>query len=328
VGFGTIAFSKSDIVNIERTDPSYNETLVSSWKRAHVENFPPPTPEDEEVLAALKALIDEREALDRERAKKKLLLSYLQEYETTIPALQAQVEKATQALKSVNPQKDITRYNVYVLEYNTLSQRLRLAIDARDKARQDFQKLTETETRHAESLLQFKTRVETTIRTLAASPQQDTERTRFYEDLQAKIADMEGAIVQEELSINPHEAGIIVSATVNNAGIVTLVVDTGASLVILSKDAARRLGIDSDAIKESIELVMADGRRSRAKYIVLDTIAVDDAQAPRVEAAIVNDPPQKNVDGLLGMSYLRRFSFRIDQEKKKLYLSAFRQDAP
>ena len=48
------------------------------------------------------------------------------------------------------------------------------------------------------------------------------------------------------------------------------------------------------------------------------------ATRERVEAAIVDDPPQKDVDGLLGMSYLRRFSFRIDQEKRKLYLSAFR----
>jgi clan AA aspartic protease (TIGR02281 family) len=83
-------------------------------------------------------------------------------------------------------------------------------------------------------------------------------------------------------------------------------VDTGATLVTLSRRTASALGLD---VSRSPELFartangVAVGRR-----ISLDEIAVQGVHAARVSAAVMDD--LGGMDGLLGMSFLSRFAFR------------------
>jgi clan AA aspartic protease (TIGR02281 family) len=115
---------------------------------------------------------------------------------------------------------------------------------------------------------------------------------------------------------------IVVEALLNKKVKADLILDTGATLVVLKDSVARQLGIDTGSLTRGIKLKLADGNESVAKYVILPSISVQGAEAVNVEVAILPDGVQEPFikDGLLGMSYLRNFSFKIDQRNKKLVL--------
>lgn len=81
-------------------------------------------------------------------------------------------------------------------------------------------------------------------------------------------------------------------------------VDTGASQMVLTRDAARSLGINPDALVYSGTAGTANGQ-VRTAPVVLDTVALGPVVDRNVRA-MVNDGDLHMP--LLGMSYLNRFS--------------------
>lgn len=119
------------------------------------------------------------------------------------------------------------------------------------------------------------------------------------------------------------EAGsMLVDAVLNEQTKVSLLVDTGASLILLKKEVAKKLGIDLSKEKADIEIQVADGRKIKAKYVILKSVKIGDAWAKNVEAAIlVNNVSSVSFkDGLLGMSFLKRFNFKFDYSNNRLVL--------
>ncbi len=139
------------------------------------------------------------------------------------------------------------------------------------------------------------------------------------------------AKIDEELSAQPktvrydQAAGhIIVSVLLNKKTRVLLLLDTGASLVILTNRIAQELGIDMNKLTGDLQLQLADGRRVLAKRVLLESVKVEDAEVENVEAAIIPTEIGGGTEGLLGMSFLKNFNFRIDQDNKKLILEKVR----
>ena len=110
----------------------------------------------------------------------------------------------------------------------------------------------------------------------------------------------------------------IVGALLNGQHALNLMIDTGASHSALSEDAARRIGLDlSGAPRRSFstaggEIIapITDGHR----------LSVDGATVDSVSIGVLPLPDSDAVDGLLGMDYLRRFRFFLDQERAELRL--------
>jgi len=132
-----------------------------------------------------------------------------------------------------------------------------------------------------------------------------------------------------EAQYEPKSAGIAkksgqiaVEAVLNGKAKASLVLDTGASLVMLTAATARKLGIDAAKEGADIQIQVADGRRINAKFITLESVAISGAEAKNVEAAVLPDEVVDPGfgDGLLGMSYLRRFNFHFDYENERLVL--------
>jgi clan AA aspartic protease (TIGR02281 family) len=119
---------------------------------------------------------------------------------------------------------------------------------------------------------------------------------------------------------------IIVNATLNKKTAVQLLLDTGASVIVLSYNIGKRLGIDSYAGGNIVQLQMGDGRIINAKYILLESVNVQGVEADNVGAAVLleDTPDMAFKDGVLGMSFLNRFNFKIDQSKKQLILEKLR----
>lgn len=92
------------------------------------------------------------------------------------------------------------------------------------------------------------------------------------------------------------------AAQVNGAR-VPMVLDTGASSVVLTQEAAKAAGLPIEVLDYSVNVDTANGR-TRAAPITLDRLAVGGLTERAVPALVVQRGQMKN--NLLGMSFLNR----------------------
>jgi clan AA aspartic protease (TIGR02281 family) len=116
---------------------------------------------------------------------------------------------------------------------------------------------------------------------------------------------------------------MIADVLINGAVHARLIVDTGASSMILSPSIVKNLG--PGVIRRGmVKTTVADGRVVPAEMIELDSVSVGGTSARHVTA--VSMPSDlSGVDGLLGMSFLGRFSFETDPEAGVLILRRLRE---
>ncbi|WP_454916921.1 retropepsin-like aspartic protease family protein [Xanthobacter sediminis] len=98
-------------------------------------------------------------------------------------------------------------------------------------------------------------------------------------------------------------------AAVNGASI-NMLVDTGASSVVLTQEAARAAGLPLEFLRYDVPVDTANGR-VRAASVLIDNIIVGGIVERRVPALV--SPPGALTSSLLGMSFLSRleaFEFR------------------
>jgi aspartyl protease family protein len=93
-----------------------------------------------------------------------------------------------------------------------------------------------------------------------------------------------------------------VTAHINGAR-VAMVLDTGASSVVLTRDDAKRAGLPLEVLNYTVNIDTANGR-TRAAPVTLDRVAVGDLTERSVEALVAQ--PGQLKTSLLGMSFLNR----------------------
>jgi len=124
----------------------------------------------------------------------------------------------------------------------------------------------------------------------------------------------------ESIQLNRHGEHFIVQGTINNAFDVSLMLDTGASISLLSEQAFEQLSqyAEVDYVKE-LQLNTAGGQITASIY----KVAEFEIQGYVLEDFIFAVSPfsSANNDGLLGMNYLSAFDFHIDQTNNLLILT-------
>lgn len=148
----------------------------------------------------------------------------------------------------------------------------------------------------------------------------EQEKKRLRERIEKLKA--EEALKPKGVAFSQEGESIKVNVTLNKKVNATFMLDTGASFVALRKSVAEKLGINLANIKPDIKIGVADGRQIEAKQVILESVKVENFEANNVEAAVILDE-SKDInfgDGLLGMSFLKKFNFKIDHKEKKLIL--------
>lgn len=97
---------------------------------------------------------------------------------------------------------------------------------------------------------------------------------------------------------------------------VEFVVDTGASAIVLTREDARRAGIDTDALAYFSEAMTANGV-VRTALVTLENVSFGPFSDSRVQAFVNSGEMDRS---LLGMSYLERFD-KLEISGGKLILS-------
>jgi len=115
--------------------------------------------------------------------------------------------------------------------------------------------------------------------------------------------------------------GIYVWGQVNERVKTLFLVDTGATLCVLTKATADRLGLASSPVSTIVKIRTASGA-IEALLIMVDLIQVGGAEARSVDAVIHDlpgSPPA--VGGILGLSFLNQFKVEIDPEEGVMLLT-------
>ena len=112
----------------------------------------------------------------------------------------------------------------------------------------------------------------------------------------------------------------VVEATLNNRTRLNLLIDTGASITIVKPE---RLG---DAVGSSLDrypehLFNTANGVVKAPVLNVDSLAIGEFEVTNLSVGSLQLINTSEVDGLLGMNFLRHFRFFIDQQRSLLRLS-------
>ena len=109
----------------------------------------------------------------------------------------------------------------------------------------------------------------------------------------------------------------VVEVVINGKIHADLIVDTGATMVILSESLGQKLGVQHNPNFPKIGFNTAGGKVETPLFI-LDSLSLGDAEAVNVEAS--TNPNLDGEDGLLGMTFLENFRVEMNRETSELIL--------
>lgn len=140
----------------------------------------------------------------------------------------------------------------------------------------------------------------------------DQEVGALAQELERKIRFRQAHGNEEAIQLDRQGSHYVVVAAVKGAGLVRLIIDTGASLTTLSAAAVARLGLPNGD-ERPITLAVAGGT-VQSKLIKIEGLQIGAAAVGGLDVAVIDLQAWENVDGLLGMNFLQQFKFRIDQQ--------------
>lgn len=105
---------------------------------------------------------------------------------------------------------------------------------------------------------------------------------------------------------------LIVSGTFNDVLSGPLLVDTGASYCVLTRETARRLGL-TPTVNRGVPVATANGNVD-ADLVQLESVQIADARIARVDAVIM-DAVESPLIGILGLSFLNQFRYSVDHAR-------------
>lgn len=122
------------------------------------------------------------------------------------------------------------------------------------------------------------------------------------------------------IKFNPLSSVIIIEAVIraDSKTLARLIVDTGASRVMIPRRLAEAIGFTIDP-KNVVQTITAS-KVEEAPVVIIPEINALGKTVKNVEALIKDLPQEATVDGLLGLSFLKHFKMSIDFRKGELNL--------
>lgn len=141
----------------------------------------------------------------------------------------------------------------------------------------------------------------------------------YYAWVKDEIGRMRAEVVQDEVASHTKGRSLVVTALLNGRIEARLMVDTGASMIVLYKGAADKLALGPGAEVGTVSATMADGSAVQAKGVRLESVTVGNSTVKGVGAALLPSG-SPGIDGLLGMTFLSHFIVQVDGSNGVLVL--------
>ena len=161
--------------------------------------------------------------------------------------------------------------------------------------------------------------LQATSMSIPDQPPPDTQISTRVSSLNEEEQDR---LVNQEITIPLTKSGgsFVVPVLLNQERSAQLIVDTGASMTVLSTQVAIDLGILGTTDNELLTVNTAGGS-VQVNMNYLSSITVGTARATNVAVALHDLPDiPEHIEGLLGMSFLKHFLVTLDAEHAQLIL--------
>lgn len=118
-----------------------------------------------------------------------------------------------------------------------------------------------------------------------------------------------------EYCFDPEEPVIVLYTEIKGGGKrkakPKLALDTGSTYTMIPWELAEFLGYRPHLLKERVRIITLSGVE-KAPLITLKSVGILDKKAARIKAVVHDLPPESYVDGLLGLSFLKKFRICLD----------------
>jgi len=121
---------------------------------------------------------------------------------------------------------------------------------------------------------------------------------------------------KEVVMLEKKSNSLYVNAVLNRRLKTKLILDTGCTDTQISSDVANKLGINTRGAG-NVSCQLADGRIVTGKSVNIREVRLGRARVTNVRAVVLD---KEQGTGLLGMSFLNNFVFKVDTEKSELVL--------
>jgi len=319
LGVGSTRIERERIAAIKHEKSARNEEIRQGWHKKYFLHHKYVAPALADLASGYSALLEQRDAAIRTKRSLDAAERTIQYERERIDSLQKQLAAVSRKLKGASPEDDIKKYNELVLESNALRADITLkhetVKEAEDRQKRVFGSISGYIAALAEFNAKFRKRQ-------SASGAAGGNEKVLFERLEWKLAELNGELSQSVIPAVKKAGGIQVATLLNGNVHGTLILDTGASLVSISKDLANRLGVDTNGLPVQT-MTLADGREVDGWSLILKSVRVGNACAKDVPAVILTGNRGATFDGLLGMSFLRNFAVHFDGATGNLILSSF-----
>lgn len=154
----------------------------------------------------------------------------------------------------------------------------------------------------------------------------DEQYTPKVDDLVSKLQEAQALALINSQGIQLIKSGSQFLVDVNVGGELDLVllIDTGASYTSLSRQAIERIANQTNALSDELKKVKVNTANGStvARVFKLSSLALEQTLLKNISVLEVNMGDHNRSDGLLGMNFLGKFKFKIDQENGLLFLEA------
>jgi len=318
IGLGTVAVSKEQIESVEDTANGSDQKAIEI---------------DAEATNAMRKLSKELRGVKKKRleavkhkSRHESQRVKLANIERELTSLYVKFENLNNKLRRMK-KDNVMAYNNVVAEVNSTSARISKFNSERSqsqKMRADLDSaVSQSVSDYSEALASLRANFAEVYTDETKRGLEDSDET-FYIDMREALGRLRKDFEHKEIEYSGTGSEIMVDVTLNNRVTATMLVDTGASVLLISRDVANQLRLYDGGGARKITVSLANGSTTTATPVVLQSVQVGDALVKNVRAAISETPPSSRVEGLLGMSFLSNFVLRIDSKANKMILEEFK----
>lgn len=321
LGVGSMRISRARIERIVRSGAEGDDRIEDRWRDKYFlhRRYVPLSMRG--LGDALRRLSDRRQEAVRAQQTLANAVQSERELRAGRRTIKQEYVEVSRLLMEAEPGNDPEAYNALVHRSNAL----KAALTVRDDELEQFEKrLGASVTRisaYMEQLTDVQELYESTLkrhRDAAWAPQEEM----FLELAGERLAEYSAEFNELQVPAQALDGGTLVRCVINGRQAGTFILDTGAAIMSLSHAFAEAAGVDLENALP-IELVVADGRKVQAHEVVLESVAMGDARVEQVRAVVLPGVVRDNIDGLLGMTFLKHFVVRLDGGTGRLLLRRF-----
>lgn len=308
------------IKEIRYSSPAHARAIEEAWKQKGFlrKDYVPPGLQD--IGKRMRALRDRRQTAVTALRGLKSAASRARRLRQERDARQADMVAAGQRLRAMNPASNVREYNRCVARMNELQGRVTSKWEA-------LHALPELKRGWRDLIGDYRDALQELHRDVVTRHGRGGALTGEDRTFLNRVLIETGRLVKEfhtsEAPLDIDRYGHTVLVRINGQVPGRFVVDTGASVMTLSKSFAETIGVTWDKTQSAVEMGLANGARVTGYGVMLDDVAVGEVSSTGVRAVVLEKPPAERVDGLLGMSFLGRFAVKIEPGSDQLNITEF-----